>query len=110
MSWLLGCCLFLVGSALFLPDIGCSEQTADIAVWTFVLGSCFFTVGGALSIMHVVLAKRLAQGGALLPSGREALPPPAGDSGGDASGGTELSPQLADGAAAPAGATPSQKA
>lgn len=53
-SVLLGSCLFLVGSVLFLPDFKCECASVDFvtnfATWLFVVGSAFFVVSAVLQV------------------------------------------------------------
>lgn len=62
-STMFGSCLFLVGSVLYMPEIGCGESTAVIGTWCYLWGSVCFVVAGVLPLVRrhrVELAKPLA--------------------------------------------------
>lgn len=47
-----GCIAFLVGSVLYMPNIGCSEPTVVIGTYIFLLGSILFTIAGILPVIR----------------------------------------------------------
>lgn len=49
---MIGSILFLVGSVLYLPDIGCSEETVTIGTWCYLIGSVHFVVSGILPVVR----------------------------------------------------------
>mmetsp|Transcript_12120 Transcript_12120/g.48780 ORF Transcript_12120/g.48780 Transcript_12120/m.48780 type:complete len:294 (+) Transcript_12120:60-941(+) len=51
-SVMLGSLLFLVGSVLYLPVIGCGEMTEVIGTVLYLIGSVFFTAAGVLPIVR----------------------------------------------------------
>ncbi|KAJ8603499.1 hypothetical protein CTAYLR_005107 [Chrysophaeum taylorii] len=51
-STMLGALLFLVGSVLYLPNIGCDDLTVQIGTWCFLVGSLFFTIAGILPVVR----------------------------------------------------------
>ena len=55
---LLGSACFLVGSALWLPDIGCDALTSQIGVYLSVIGSCLFLCESMLPLALGVLVMR----------------------------------------------------
>lgn len=51
-STMLGSILFLVGSILYLPNIGCDEGTVTLGTCCYIAGSFFFVVAGLLPILR----------------------------------------------------------
>lgn len=54
-----GALLFLVGSVLYLPNIGCTERTVVLGTWAYLIGSVFFTFAGILPICQRVFARSI---------------------------------------------------
>lgn len=51
-STLLGSLLFLVGSVLYLPMIGCNSMTTLIGTYHYLIGSVFFVIAGCLPVLR----------------------------------------------------------
>ena len=49
---MLGSLLFLVGSVLYLPVLGCNDMTAVIGTWQYIIGSLFFFAGGVIPVLR----------------------------------------------------------
>ena len=54
-----GSCLFLVGSVLYMPDLGCAEETAVYGTYCYLWGSVAFVVAGVLPLLRTRKVERL---------------------------------------------------
>lgn len=61
-----GSLLCVIGSVAFLPHMGCGDQMAWIAAWSFILASLLFTAGSVLSLVRTVRLRRFPEGEALV--------------------------------------------
>ena len=51
-STMLGSLLFLVGSVLYLPVVGCGRMTTVIGTWNYLIGSVFFMLAGVFPVVR----------------------------------------------------------
>ena len=58
-STMFGSCLFLVGSVLYMPDLGCAEETAVYGTYCYLWGSVAFVVAGVLPLLRTRKVERL---------------------------------------------------
>ena len=47
---MLGCCCFLAGSFLYLPQVGCGTATFEVGAWLFIIGSALILLGSIFSL------------------------------------------------------------
>jgi hypothetical protein len=51
---MLGCCAFLAGSFLYLPQVGCGDATFEVGAWLFIIGSALILLGSIFSLVTQV--------------------------------------------------------